>query len=126
MYSINYYSTESGNVPVEKYIGQLAKKHKIIDIAAIESYIKRLSQFGLDINNHFRGSCKLLRDGVYELRPKTTRIFFFTFVDNTIVLLHAIEKKRSDVPPSEIERAIKEKNDYIRRYQNGKKDGEPF
>jgi len=37
-----------------------------------------------------------------------------------MVLLHAFEKKRWSIPPREIELAIKEKNDFLRRSDNGK------
>ena len=115
VYDIVLYKTPAGNSPVEEYIAKLAKKNKYQEIAAIDSYRKRLQNYGLRVNEKHRGTIKHIRDGIYELRPNTTRVFFFCFTGNRIVLLHAIEKKRKDVPPGEIEKAIQERKDYLRR-----------
>ncbi|MBS5662490.1 MAG: type II toxin-antitoxin system RelE/ParE family toxin [Clostridium sp.] len=118
--SVVMYSTEGGKYPVEEYITKLAKKHKEAELAAIRLYVKRLGKYGLEVNKYHSNTIKLLRDGIYELRPNATRIFFFCFAKNTMVLLHAFEKKRWSIPPREIELAIKEKNDFLRRSDNGK------
>ena len=60
------------------------------------------------------------KNKIYELRPDNTRVFYF-FMDanKKYVLLHAFTKKTQKTPKDEIEKAIKEKKDYIRRYENG-------
>ena len=121
MVELVLYTTPAGNSPIGEYINDLAKKHKTLEIAAIDSYQKRLREFGLRVNDVHPRTIKHVRDGIYELRPSTTRIFFFCFTDNKIVLLHAIEKKRQDLPPDEIEKAIRERKNYLRRNKNGKR-----
>ena len=112
---VEAYCTPAGNSPIEEYIIKLTKKHKTREIAAIISYKKRLEEYGARVNEIYHDTIKCLRDGIYELRPDDTRIFFFFFEKDRIVLLHAFEKKRWTVPPEEIEKAIQEKNDYLRR-----------
>lgn len=117
MYEIELYTTPTGNVPVENYVKKLIKKHKQKDIAQIQLYKKRLAEYGMEVNDIYPQTYKYLRDHIYELRPSTTRIFFITTFRNKIIFLHAFEKKRDDVPEEQIEKAIKERADYLRGEQ---------
>ena len=120
MFDLVLYQTPAGNYPVKDYIAKLAKKHKAQELASIDLYRKRLQEHGLQVNDVYHNTIKPIREGIYELRPDTTRIFFFFFFFNKIILLHAIEKKRKDIPPDEIAKAIQEKNEFLRRNKNGK------
>lgn len=115
---VEAYCTPAGNSPIEEYIIKLTKKHKTKEIAAINLYIKRLEECGYFVNEKYPETIKHLRDGIYELRPDDTRIFFFFFEKDRIVLLHAYEKKRWTVPTEEIDKAIQEKKGYLRRNKN--------
>lgn len=119
MWDLDYYKTESGNNLIHDYLNRLNKKHKVADIAAIRLYLKRLCEYGYKVNEVYPGTTKYLGDGIYELRPTTTRIFFFYFEKDTIVLLHAIEKKRMDIPKGEIKKALQEKQEYERTMKHG-------
>lgn len=56
------------------------------------------------------------KNKIYELRPNKTRIlYFFKNERQEYVLLHAFTKKSQKTPKEEIEKAIREKKDYIRR-----------
>ncbi len=59
---------------------------------------------------------KLIREGVYELRieynSNTYRIFFVFDEDKIVVLFNGFQKKTQKTPSSEIEKAIKIKNEY--------------
>ena len=48
-----------------------------------------------------------------------TRVFYFTFQGNKFVLLHGIKKKTQKTPPGELERALRYKEDFERRSDNG-------
>ena len=56
---------------------------------------------------------------LFELRIKfssdISRIFYFTFKNNTFVLLHGFTKKSDKTPKTELDRAIRYKEDYERR-----------
>ncbi len=69
---------------------------------------------------------KLIRENVYELRIENNsniyRIFFVFDEDKIVVLFNGFQKKSQKTPPSEIEKAIKIKNeiDDYKRQQNKK------
>ena len=54
-----------------------------------------------------------LVENIYELRPGNNRILFFYFTESTYVLLHYFRKKTQKTPLREIEKAKKERNNYI-------------
>lgn len=56
-----------------------------------------------------RPAADYLRDGVYELRPRDNRVFYFFFMKNSAVLLHAIRKKTDEIPDSDLELCLKRK-----------------
>ena len=62
---------------------------------------------------------KPIGDGIFELRIKfasdITRIFYFFYVGNKIVLTNGFIKKTQKTPPAEIELAKKYKEDYEAR-----------
>ena len=116
MYNIKLYETELGNKPFAKFISDLAKKHKDVEIAQINLYVDKLEEYGYEINTYIPKAIKPLRDGVYELRPKNNRVLFFYFNEGDYIILHGFTKKTNKTPKNEIEKAINEKNDYIRRY----------
>lgn len=116
-YEVNIYRTESGNCPVEKYIEDMVKKKQEKDLLQIKTYIDRLSEYGMSINNVFPQSIRKLEGDIYELRPDNHRIVFFYFDGNTFVLLHAFKKQHGKAPPHEIRKAQQEMKDYIRRNQ---------
>lgn len=63
---------------------------------------------------------KYLEDGIWELRPGNNRIFYFFFQENTFVLLHQFRKKSQKTPKHEIERAKRERDDYLFRKEKEK------
>ncbi|MBQ5684470.1 MAG: type II toxin-antitoxin system RelE/ParE family toxin, partial [Clostridia bacterium] len=52
---------------------------------------------------------------LWELRPGRRRVLYFYHKDNTYVLLHSFIKKTQKTPRREIEKAKRERNDYLRR-----------
>lgn len=57
--------------------------------------------------------------GLFELRVKFSndivRIFYFTYHNNSFVLLHGFIKKTLSTPPNEVKKALDYMNDYRRR-----------
>ena len=121
MYKVYFYQSASGNTPFESYIQQLSNKRKEEEIFHILIYLEKLKEFGFAMNEKFRPNAfKKIRDGIYELRPSSSRIFFFAYVNDTFVILHGWEKKRQKTDPKEIEKAVKEKNRYLKEQQNAR------
>lgn len=109
-----FYLTPTGKSLFEKYLGKLAQKHKDDDVAEILNYISKLSEFGFDINEKFKpNAIKYLKDEIYELRPTSSRIFFFCYVNGIFIILHGWEKKQNKTDPKEIKKAIAEKKKFL-------------
>ena len=121
MFEIKIYETPAGNRPFEKYIEKLLKQHKEDEVYEIRAYLNKLEEFGSKINENFKPlAIKPLREDIYELRPSSSRVFFFYFKDGVFIILHGYEKKQNKTDPKEIEKAILEKKDYIKRSKKWK------
>ena len=62
-----------------------------------------------------------LKDGIFELRAKEgtdiARVLYFYVVGDKAVLTHGFVKKTEKTPASEIERAIRYRNEYLNNIQ---------
>lgn len=87
------------------------------------SDIELLQKYGNDLREPYVKPIKGKdTKDLYELRIKfasdCARIFYFTYYDNTYVLLHGFIKKAMKTPRQEIEKAIRYRDDYVRRSQH--------
>ena len=57
-------------------------------------------------------------DGIWELRPGFNRVLYFYYKDDTFVLLHQFRKQTRKTPRQEIEKAKRERNDWIERKES--------
>lgn len=84
---------------------------------AVDS-ISLLEEFG---NQLTMPHSRAMGDGLYELRIKfagdITRIFYFFFVENRIILTNGFVKKTVKTPPNELKLAKRYKTDFERRNQ---------
>lgn len=112
MFVIDYY-TENGKCPVFDFINVQNFK----DQAKILREIDMLSQFGFSLGmphiKKMEGT-----DNLWELRIKQStnnfRIFYFSFKNNKLVLLHGIRKTTPKTPKKDIELSLKRLNKYIK------------
>lgn len=112
-WTIDFYETEDGVITVKEFIDAIEdKKLK----AKVLKDIELLNQYGTALK---KPHVDYLKDGIWELRTKQStniaRTLYFTFSGQKIILLHGFIKKTQKTPASEIEHAIKNKEDYIRR-----------
>ena len=96
-------------------------KHYFLDFfLSLETGAQRKVAYVLDmlktqqrLNKNF---IKHIREGVYELRAQhggnIYRAFFIFDDGNIVMLFNGFQKKTQKTPPSEIEKAIKLKNEY--------------
>jgi len=98
--SIGYFIDDRGERPVKEFICKLTMKER----AKIFAYLDELKQQG---HNLRRPMADYLGDGIYELRPKDNRIFYFFFLRETAVLLHAIRKDTDKIPEGDLDLCIK-------------------
>ncbi|MHB8155019.1 MAG: type II toxin-antitoxin system RelE/ParE family toxin [Candidatus Omnitrophota bacterium] len=84
--SIYYFIDERGSNPVRDFIKSLPfdERKKAL------SYIKELKEQG---DNLRRPLSAYLGQGIYELRPKVNRIFYFFFLKDNAVFIHAIKEE---------------------------------
>lgn len=118
MFQIKKYKTESGKCPLDEFVKELLSSGQREEILKIKFYIELLEKLGEGVLSNSNWA-KYLGDGIYELRPKSTRVLYiFCDDNNAYILLHGFKKKQQKTPKCEIDRAKKEANDYIRRIKD--------
>ena len=120
MLNVEFYETQDGKSQIWEFLEDLRIKAATSKDARIQHkqaslYIELLQQNGTRLNENIT---KHLEDGIWELRPGNNRVFYFFFQDNTFVLLHQFRKKTQKTPKREIERAKRERDDYLFRKEN--------
>ncbi|MEH6943050.1 type II toxin-antitoxin system RelE/ParE family toxin [Bacillus sp. JJ722] len=119
-YEVIFYEDDRGRSPVKEFLNELdnsAKKNKQAKqlLAKIALYIEILESSGTRSGLPYT---KHIGNGIWELRPKDHRIFFFGWDGNKIVLLHSFRKETQKTPQKEIDLAEIEMKDWL---ANGKK-----
>ena len=99
---VYYFIDENGSKPVKEFIDSLAGKEQ----AKVYAYIAELKNQG---HNLRRPMADYLRDGIYELRPRDNRIFYFFYLRDRAVLVHAIMKHVKKIPAHDLKLCIKRK-----------------
>ena len=112
MYNIEFYEKSNGKIPVKEFLNKLEKKMRTKALREIVL----LTDHGRDLREPH---VKYMKNGVFELRIKTgsdiSRIFYFFFTGEKIILTNGFIKKTQKTPSKEIEKALEYKNDYIGR-----------
>lgn len=101
--NLYYFIDERGRNPVKEFIKSLSVKER----EKILAYLAELYNQG---HNLRRPMADYLGNGIYELRPKDNRIFYFFFMRDSVVLVHAIKKKTDKIPENDRELCLKRKN----------------
>ena len=108
-WEIILYKTEAGKEVVAEFLDSLPTKHK----AKAFWEIDLLSEKGTSLREPY---VKHIDGELWELRIKfssdISRIFYFVPTDTKIVLLHGFVKKTQKTPKLQIEKAVKNLNDY--------------
>jgi phage-related protein len=125
-YEVIFYEDDRGRSPVKDLLDELdakARSNKQAKqlLSKFALYIEMLEQSGTRSGLPYT---KHIGNGIWELRPKDHRVFFFGWEGNKIVLLHAFRKDTQKTPQKEIDRAEREMNDWL---ANGtkRKQGNP-
>lgn len=108
-YRVKFYiDIETEESPVLKYIDSLDKKQKAKILKYIEFLRTNKGVLYEPYSKHIKGKIRELR---IDFGKNRHRIFYFTFIKKTIILLHAFLKHTPKTP--EIEIKIAENNYYI-------------
>src|SRR5216117_3661190 len=106
MITIFLFREEDGSTPFRDWFDDLPLKAKVQCRA-------RLQLLGDQGHMLRRPAADYLRDGIYELRAKASRIqyriLYFFHGREVVVISHGIVKQQAAVPPVEIERALTRK-----------------
>ena len=100
--NIAYFIDERGFNPVKEFIDSLPLKEQ----GKVFAYLEELKKQGHNLRRPIADYCG---HGIYELRPRANRIFYFFFLKDQIVLIHAIRKKRYKIPPRDLDLCVKRK-----------------
>lgn len=103
------YQEANGTAPLIEWLKCQGKKVQ----NKCQAFIEHLAEHGRDVR---RPQADILRDGIYELRPKRQGIQYrilYAFVGQQVVLLtHGFIKEDDKVDPAEINRAIEYRKKY--------------
>ena len=121
MYEIEFYEKENGESDVWDFLEELREKSEKSKDARIQYnqlmlHIQLLQNNGTRLPNNIT---KHIEEDIWELRPGNNRVFYFYYCNDTFVLLHHFRKKTQKTPQREIEKAKRERDDYLSRKENG-------
>ena len=115
--TIVFYKEEDGQVPVLAWLRALQRRDRRAYAACI-ARIQRLATMGHELR---RPEADYLRDDIYELRARRGRvqyrILYFLHGQRLAVLAHALTKE-GQVPPADVERAIRRKDAFAQDPEN--------
>jgi phage-related protein len=122
MYRIEFYENDSGESVIWEFLENLRIKATTNKDARIQYkqatlYIQLLQENGTHMPENLT---KHLEEGIWELRPGNNRVFYFYHRNDTFVLLHSFRKKSQKTPRREIDRAKKERDNYLSRKEADK------
>jgi phage-related protein len=107
MFKIILFRNKKGESSVRTRIAELKKKSATdksarIALTKIHEYISVLKECGTRAGEKYT---KHIEGDIWELRPMNDRIFFFSWIDKQIVLLHCFIKKTQKTPKKELDQA---------------------
>jgi hypothetical protein len=113
-WTVIYYETTEGKCPVTDFIDSRSKRNQ----AKVLSLISFLEENGPTLPRPY---ADLLEDGIHELRIKLSgdqiRVLYFFCYKDFIILTHAFNKTTDKVPKSEIKKAQKCREDFLKRFK---------
>lgn len=111
-FDVEFYEKTNGEQPAREFLLSLDKKMR----AKLFSMIALLEDNGYELREPYS---KHLSEGIFELRAKLasniTRVLYFFYADQKIILTNGFVKKTQKTPQREIERAKEYRTDYLRR-----------
>ena len=112
------YEKENGEVPVEEFLDSVTPKMRAKMYGLLEILQEKGNLLRKPYSEH-------LEDGIFELRcilgKDITRVLFFFYLDEKIVLTNGFVKKTRKTPKKEIELAKSRRKDFIERVMKDEK-----
>ena len=111
-FHVEFYEKSNGEPPAREFMLALDKKMRV----KLLSMIAILENNGYELREPYS---KHLSEGIFELHTKLasniTRVLYFFYADQRIILTNGFVKKTPKTPPQEIERAKEYCRDYLQR-----------
>ena len=111
-FEVEYFEKEDGTYPAEEFILSQDVKMR----AKLFRLLELLEEKGNTLREPYS---KSLDDGIFEIRAKQgsniTRVLYFYYIGNKIILTNGFIKKSQKTPPSEIDLAKKYRAEYEKR-----------
>ena len=111
-FGVEYFEKEDGTYPAEEFILSQDVKMR----AKLFRLLELLEEKGNTLREPYS---KSLDDGIFEIRAKQgsniTRVLYFFYIGNKIILTNGFIKKSQKTPPSEIDLAKKYRAEYEKR-----------
>ena len=108
-FEVLFYEKGNGDCPIEDFLDSLDLKMR----AKMVGMITILQEKGNMLREPYS---KYLGNGIFELRgtggSNNTRVLYFFYHNGKIILTNGFVKKTQKTPPSEIEKALKIKEEY--------------
>lgn len=102
-YKVKFYkNSQNGKEPVLNYLKILDDKSRTKVLKFIDFLREHDGYLDEPYSKHISGKIRELR---VDFSSNRHRIFYFTFIKKTIILLHAFLKKTDKTPKQEIEKA---------------------
>lgn len=107
-----FYQTERGESPIAEFVEALPEKAR----AKCIDYMLLLEERGNRLPSNYASK---VEDNLWELRPEfggiEYRYFYFSYVDNQIVIVHAVSKKSQRLKPGDVRLALSRVEEVRRR-----------
>ena len=111
-FEVEYFEKEDGTYPAKEFILSQDVKMR----AKLFRLLELLEEKGNTLREPYS---KSLDDGIFEIRAKQgsniTRVLYFFYIGNKIILTNGFIKKSQKTPPSEIDLAKKYRAEYEKR-----------
>lgn len=112
-YDVEFYKTAKGKEPVIEFLDSLDEKMAAKLIGLMEILEEKGTELRMPYSEH-------LEDGIFELRCKQgsniTRVLYFFFIGQKIVVTNGFVKKTQKTPSKEIKLAKTRRTDWIIRH----------
>jgi len=100
-YRVKFYQDLKGGIPVIEYLEKISKKEKAKILKYIEFLKDNKGYLDEPYSKHIKGKVRELR---VDFSKNRHRIFYFTFIKKTIIILHVFLKKTQKTPIKEIKK----------------------
>ena len=114
-FDVIFYDLPNGREPVREFLDSLDHKMRA-------KMLREIGLLAVNGNDLREPDSKSVGNGIFELRAKVgsdiSRVLYFFFVGQRVILTNGFIKKTAKTPPAEKERALRYRAEYLSREEN--------